>query len=143
MVRLECVPNISEGRRRDVVDACGDAASTRGVRVLHASSDPDHNRTVLTLLGEGDDLAPSVTKLAEAAVERIDVAGHSGVHPFLGALDVTPFVPLEAERMPAAVDAARRGETNGVGAARIRRRPAGRARSPASIWRAAGRPRSA
>ncbi len=108
MVRLECVPNISEGRRRDVVDACVDAASTRGVRILDVSSDPDHNRTVLTLLGEGDDLASSVTKLAEAAVERIDVADHSGVHPFLGALDVAPFVPLEAERMPAAADAARR-----------------------------------
>ncbi|MDE2921591.1 MAG: glutamate formimidoyltransferase [Acidobacteriota bacterium] len=108
MVRLECVPNISEGRRRDVIDACVEAASTRGVRVLDVSSDPDHNRTVLTLLGAGGDLVRAVTALAGAAIERIDVAGHSGVHPFLGALDVAPFVPLEAQQMPAAVDAALR-----------------------------------
>ncbi len=106
MVRLECVPNICEGRRRDVIDACVEAVSTRGARVLDVSSDPDHNRTVLTLLGEGDDLVRAVAALAAAAVERIDVAGHSGVHPFLGALDVAPFVPLEAGQMPAAVDAA-------------------------------------
>ena len=108
MVRLECVPNISEGRRRDVIDACVEAASTRGVRVLDVSSDPDHNRTVLTLLGAGDDLVRAVTALAAAAIERIDVAEHSGVHPFLGAVDVAPFVPLEAGQMPAAVDAALR-----------------------------------
>ncbi len=108
MVRLECVPNISEGRRRDVIDACVAAASTRGVRVLDVSSDPDHNRTVLTLLGEGDDLVRAVTALAAEAIDRIDVGAHSGVHPFLGALDVAPFVPLEAGQMPAAVDAAKR-----------------------------------
>ncbi len=108
MVRLECVPNISEGRRQDVIDACVAAASTRGVRVLDVSSDPDHNRTVLTLLGEGDDLVRAVTALAAAAIDRIDVGEHSGVHPFLGALDVAPFVPLEANEMPAAVDAAKR-----------------------------------
>lgn len=108
MVRLECVPNISEGRRRDVIDQCVEAASTPGVRVLDVSSDPDHNRTVLTLLGEGTDLVRAVTALAAVAIERIDVAEHSGVHPFLGAVDVAPFVPLEAERMPAAVDAALR-----------------------------------
>jgi len=108
MVRLECVPNISEGRRRDVIDACVEAASTSRVRVLDVSSDPDHNRTVLTLLGEGGDLVRAVTALATAAIERIDVAEHCGVHPFLGAVDVAPFVPLEAEQMPAAVDAALR-----------------------------------
>ncbi len=108
MVRLECVPNISEGRRRDVIDACVEAASTRGVRVLDVSSDPDHNRTVLTLLGAGGDLVRAVTALAAVAIERIDVVGHSGVHPFLGALDVVPFVSLETEQMPAAVDAALR-----------------------------------
>ncbi len=108
MVRMECVPNISEGRRRDVIEACVAAASMRGVRVLDVSSDPDHNRTVLTLLGAGDDLVRAVTALAAAAIDRIDVGAHSGVHPFLGALDVAPFVPLEAGQMPAAVDAARK-----------------------------------
>jgi glutamate formiminotransferase len=108
MVRLECVPNISEGRRRDAIDACVAAASTRGVRVLDVSSDPDHNRTVLTLLGEGDDLVRAMAALAAAAIHRIHVAEHAGVHPFLGALDVVPFVPLKAEEMPAAVDVAQR-----------------------------------
>ncbi len=106
MVRLECVPNISEGRRRDVIDACVEAASTRGVRVLDVSSDPDHNRTVLTLLGEGGDLVEAIRDLAAVAIEHINVVEHSGVHPFLGALDVAPFVPLEAGQMPVAVDAA-------------------------------------
>ncbi len=108
MVRLECVPNVSEGRRRDVVDACAEAASTPGVKVLDVSSDQDHNRTVLTLLGEAGDLVEAVRRLAAVAVERIDVATHSGIHPFLGGLDVAPFVPLEAGQMPAAVDAVRR-----------------------------------
>ena len=105
MVRLECVPNISEGRRRDVVDACVEAASTAGVRVLDVSSDPDHNRTVLTLLGEDGDLVQSVAALAVAALDRVDVSEHAGVHPFLGAVDVVPFVPLEKDAMPAAIDA--------------------------------------
>lgn len=108
MVRLECVPNISEGRRGDVIDACVEAASTAGVRVLDVSSDPDHNRTVLTLLGEGDELVPAVEALAAMAIECIDVDRHQGAHPFLGALDVVPFVPLEGDAMPAAIDAALR-----------------------------------
>ncbi len=108
MVRLECVPNISEGRRGDVVDACVRAASMPGVRVLDVSSDPDHNRTVLTLLGEADELVAAVEGLAVTATECIDVAGHQGVHPFLGALDVVPFVPLENDAMPAAIEAAHR-----------------------------------
>ena len=108
MVRLECVPNISEGQRGDVIGTCVEAASMPGVRVLDVSSDPDHDRTVLTLLGEGDDLVAAVEALAAMAIECIDVAGHSGVHPFLGALDVVPFVPLESSQMPAAINAALR-----------------------------------
>ena len=107
MVRLECVPNISEGRRWVAIDACVEAASTAGVRVLDVSSDPDHNRSVLTLLADGDDLVGAVTRLAATAIEHLDVDAHRGVHPFLGSLDVVPFVPLEPEQMPAAVEAAR------------------------------------
>ena len=105
---LECVPNISEGRRQDVIDACAEVAAAPGVRVLDVSSDPDHNRTVVTLLGEADDLVGAVEALAATAIEYIDVADHQGVHPFLGALDVVPFVPLEPRQMPAAIDAAHR-----------------------------------
>ena len=108
MVRLECVPNISEGLRPDVIDACAEAWAAPGVRVLDVSSDPDHNRTVLTLLGEADELVGAVEALAATAIKYIDVVRHQGVHPFLGALDVVPFVPLEPGQMPAAVDAALR-----------------------------------
>ena len=107
MVRLECVPNISEGQRQDVIDACAEAAAAPGVRVLDVSSDPDHNRTVLTLLGEADELVGAVEALAATAVDCIEVAAHRGVHPFLGALDVVPFVALEPGQMPAAAEAAR------------------------------------
>ena len=108
MVRLECVPNISEGQRQDVIDACAGAASAPGVLVLDVCSDPDHNRTVLTLLGEAGDLVRAVEALAAATIEHIDVGDHRGVHPFLGALDVVPFVPLEKDAMPAAIEAAHR-----------------------------------
>ncbi len=107
MVHLECVPNFSEGRRQDVIDACAEAAEAPGVRVLDVSSDPDHNRTVLTLLGEADELVRAVKALAATAITHIDVAGHRGVHPFLGALDVVPFVALEPGQLPAAAEAAR------------------------------------
>ncbi len=100
MVRLECVPNVSEGRDRQVIDACVAAVATPGVRVLDTSSDADHNRTVLTLVGEGDALVRAVTALASAAVELLDVRRHRGVHPFLGILDVVPFVPLSTSRGP-------------------------------------------
>ncbi len=100
------MPNISEGRRGDVVDACAAAAAAPGVRVLDVCSDPDHNRTVLTLLGEADDLVQAVEALAVTVVERLDVAAHQGVHPFLGALDVVPFVPIERDGMPTAIRAA-------------------------------------
>ena len=108
MTRLECVPNFSDGRRPRVVDACVQAVSTPGVQVLDVSSDADHNRTVLTLLGGADDLVRAVVDLAAAAIGNIEVNRHRGVHPFLGALDVVPFVPLEAKQMPAAVEAAHR-----------------------------------
>jgi glutamate formiminotransferase len=104
---LECVVNISEGRRPDIVAAV--AASCWPV-LLDAHSDPDHNRSVLTLAGPAPELAEAALALARAAVERIDLSAHSGVHPRLGAVDVVPFVPLEAagpDGLAAAGDVAR------------------------------------
>ncbi|MCU1370712.1 MAG: Formiminotransferase domain protein [Ilumatobacteraceae bacterium] len=83
---LECVVNISEGRDRAVIGAIGAEA---GGAVLDVHSDPDHNRSVLTLIGED---APRV--VARAAVERLDLRSHDGVHPRIGVVDVVPFVPL-------------------------------------------------
>jgi glutamate formiminotransferase len=83
---LECVVNISEGRRAPVIAAVADAG---GPDLLDVHSDPDHNRTVLTLVGEA---APRA--VARAAVERLDLGAHVGVHPRFGVVDVVPFVPL-------------------------------------------------
>jgi glutamate formiminotransferase len=106
---LECVPNVSEGRRPEVVARLVEAAaSAPGVRLLDASSDPDHNRSVLTLAGEAEGLQAALLALYETALAEIDLRRHQGVHPRVGAVDVVPFVPLGETAMAAAVAAAER-----------------------------------
>jgi glutamate formiminotransferase len=96
MAVIECVPNVSEGRRKDVVDALVQAIRrVPGVRLLDHSSDSAHNRSVLTLVGEPAPLKDAVFALFEGAVAAIDLRTHSGEHPRLGAVDVVPFVPIE------------------------------------------------
>jgi len=93
---IECVPNISEGRRPEVVErVVARVRQVAGVRVLDYSSDPSHNRSVLTLAGEATPLKEAVLALFEAVVPEIDLRTHSGEHPRLGAVDVVPFVPIE------------------------------------------------
>ena len=94
---LECVVNVSEGRDPTVIDALRAAA---GPAVLDVHTDPDHNRTVLTLVGED---APRA--LTRAAVDRIDLRRHVGVHPRIGVVDVVPFVPLDGATLADAVAA--------------------------------------
>lgn len=109
MSLLECVPNVSEGRRPEVIGRLfAAAASEPGVRLLDASSDPDHNRSVLTLAGEPEPLHRALLALYETALAEIDLRSHQGVHPRLGAVDVTPFVPLGGTPMETAVAAAER-----------------------------------
>ena len=104
---LECVPNVSEGRRPEVVARLAAAVtSVPGVRLLDLSSDPDHNRSVLTLTGEPGDLHVALLALYESALCEIDLTRHRGVHPRVGAVDVTPFVPLGDTPMKEAVAAA-------------------------------------
>ncbi len=106
---LECVPNVSEGRRPDVVARLAAAASSPpGVRLLDVSSDPDHNRSVLTLAGEPEGLVQGLLALYEVALAEIDLTRHQGVHPRVGAVDVVPFVPLGDTPMDVAVAAAER-----------------------------------
>ena len=93
----ECVVNISEGRRSTLVRAIGAAA---GRALLDTHQDPHHNRSVLTLVGED---APRA--VARAAVERLDLRDHQGVHPRIGVVDVVPFVPLGGARLADAVAA--------------------------------------
>ncbi|HEY2293006.1 MAG TPA: glutamate formimidoyltransferase [Thermoanaerobaculia bacterium] len=106
---LESVPNVSEGRRPEVVARLAAAASSGpGVRLLDLSSDPDHNRSVLTLAGEPEGLHQGLMALYEAALAEIDLTRHQGVHPRIGAVDVVPFVPLGDTPMEVAVAAANR-----------------------------------
>lgn len=95
---LECVVNVSEGRSAPVIAALAGAA---GTPLLDVHSDPDHNRSVLTLAGEG--LAAAVRALARRTVELVDITGHRGAHPRIGALDVVPFAPLEGDSLAEAI----------------------------------------
>jgi len=106
-VLLECVPNFSEGRRRDVLDAIGAAARAAGARLLDLHADADHHRSVFTLAGPAAAVRDAAVAAARVAVERIDLRDHRGEHPRLGAVDVVPFVPLEGAGMDDAVAAAR------------------------------------
>jgi glutamate formiminotransferase len=93
---IECVPNFSEGRDVARVDAICEAISgVAGVLLLHHTSDPDHNRTVVTFAGDREAVVEAAVRAARKASELIDLNRHRGVHPRLGALDVLPFVPLE------------------------------------------------
>lgn len=106
---VECVPNISEGRRRDVIDAVVDAVrQTQGARVLNVQSDESHNRTVITIAGEGEAVAQAALALVGKAVELIDLRQHHGEHPRLGAVDVIPFVPLGETTLEECIGLARR-----------------------------------
>ena len=96
MPLIESVPNVSEGRRREVVEALAEAIrSTPGVRLLDYSCDRSHNRSVFTVVGAAAPLKDAIVALYTHAVELIDLRQHSGQHPRVGAVDVVPFVPLE------------------------------------------------
>jgi glutamate formiminotransferase len=100
MSLIECVPNVSEGRQPAVVSAITDAVrATIGVKLLDTSSDASHNRSVLTIAGEGAALQEAVCALVEAALPVIDLRNHEGLHPRMGAVDVVPFVPLTGASM--------------------------------------------
>jgi glutamate formiminotransferase len=106
---IECVPNFSEGRREDVLAALD--ASIRdvpGVRLLDVSPDPDHNRSVFTLVGRVEPVIEAAYRSAAVALQRIDLGTHQGVHPRIGAVDVIPFVPLRDVTMEACAALARR-----------------------------------
>jgi glutamate formiminotransferase len=109
---VESVPNFSEGRRGEVVEEIVAAFTSAhpDVLLLDRSSDPDHNRSVLTLAGPGPALVEAAVRGAAACARLIDLTHHQGVHPRMGALDVLPFVPLDpaADCVPLALEAARR-----------------------------------
>lgn len=105
---IECVPNISEGRDRDIVKACADAVSSvPGVRLMNVTSDADHNRSVLTFIGSPESVTEAAVRLCKQAVTSIDLTRHHGEHPRMGAVDVIPFIPVRNADMDDAVAVAR------------------------------------
>ena len=93
---VECIPNISEGRNTEVIEAVLDTVrATAGVTLLDYSSDPSHNRTVITFLGSPEGVQEAAVALAKKAAELIDLTKHEGEHPRMGAVDVIPFVPIK------------------------------------------------
>jgi glutamate formiminotransferase len=105
---IECVPNISEGRRTDIVTAIANTVSTvADVRVLDVQSDSAHNRSVLTIAGPPQGLKTALLALFDKAIAEIDLRTHKGEHPRLGAVDVVPFVPIEGATMDDCVRLAR------------------------------------
>src|SRR5919199_3780980 len=108
MKLIECVPNFSEGRRPEVVDALrGAIAAVGGVLVLDVSSDASHNRSVITFVAPVERAVEAAFAGVREARERIDLTVHRGEHPRMGAADVVPFVPLEGTTMEECVVLAR------------------------------------
>ena len=100
MKLIECVPNFSEGRRQEVINSIADAIrSTPGVTLLDVESNPDHNRSVISFVGESGPVKQAALAASGKAIELIDLTKHKGEHPRMGAVDVVPFVPLSGATM--------------------------------------------
>jgi glutamate formiminotransferase len=105
---LMCVPNISEGENLEIVEAVvNEVRQVNGVKFLDYSSDADHNRSVLTYLGEPEQVLEATKKMAAKALELIDMRNHKGSHPRMGAVDVVPFIPIRNMETEEAVEIVR------------------------------------
>ena len=108
MPTIECVPNISEGRRLDVINGLAETLrAVPGLRVLDVQSDATHNRSVFTLAGTAAGMTAGIPKLFEGAIAAIDLRTHQGEHPRLGAVDVVPFIPIDGVTMAECVTLAK------------------------------------
>ena len=105
---IQCIPNFSEGRDPEGIAAIVQAVrQTPGIRLADWSADPDHNRLVVTFVGPPEPVRAAALASAAAAIERIDLRMHQGVHPRLGAIDVLPFVPLSGITLAECAEIAR------------------------------------
>src|SRR2546427_3655391 len=105
---VECVPNFSEGRKPETIDALVHAIqAVPGVVVLDRQSDADHNRSVLTFIGPPESVGEAAFRAAEEALHRINLTTHRGEHPRVGATDVIPFVPIRGVTLDDCVHLAR------------------------------------
>jgi glutamate formiminotransferase len=117
---IECVPNVSEGRDRHVLDRLAAGMDgVPGLRLVNVHVDPDHHRSVFSFLGDPTAVEAGALRLAAGVLTALDMRRHQGIHPRIGALDVVPFVPLAGMTMDDAVVVARRvgvaiGERHGV-----------------------------
>ena len=92
---IECVPNFSEGRRNDVIEAIvAPFRGQKGCYLLDHRADPDHNRLVVSVVGQAEPIQEALLAASLVAVEKIDLNTHRGAHPRIGAIDVIPFIPL-------------------------------------------------
>ncbi|GAA0775599.1 glutamate formimidoyltransferase [Clostridium subterminale] len=106
---VECIPNFSEGRDKEKIEAIVNVfRGVDGVKLLDYSSDADHNRSVVTVVGEPEALEKAIINMAEKVYENIDMSTHIGAHPRMGALDVVPFVPIDGITMEECVEIANR-----------------------------------
>ena len=102
---MECIPNISEGRRMELVEEFADIVrAVPGVTLIDYSSDASHNRSVFTFLGDPEQVKEAAFRFAKHAVEKIDLRVHEGEHPRMGAVDVIPFVPIRDMDMQECVE---------------------------------------
>ena len=104
---IAVVPNFSEGRREDVIEAIVGALQVPGARLVYRQADPDHNRLDTTVLGDANAVRASAMAGAAKAVELIDMQRHRGSHPRMGAADVIPFMPVRGVSMDEVVELAR------------------------------------
>ncbi len=106
---VQCVPNFSEGRRLEVVEEIvGAIGNVEGISLLDYSYDESHNRSVVTFIGEPEAVMEAAFQGAKKAAELIDMSGHSGGHPRMGATDVIPFIPVKEVKMAECVEMANR-----------------------------------
>ena len=107
-VLIECVPNFSEGRDKGIIEAIVDEVrKAKGVKLLDYSSDEDHNRTVVTYIGDSDSVKVATYNLVKKASELIDMSTHKGGHPRMGATDVVPFIPVSDITMAECIEIAK------------------------------------
>jgi glutamate formiminotransferase len=125
---VECVPNFSEGRRPEVIDAIVQAITSAGnVYLLGREMDADHNRAVITIAGSPDSIGEAATRAVAVAIQHIDLTRHRGEHPRIGAADVIPFVPIRGVSLAECVEIA----------IRTGREIAGRLKIPVYLYEAA------
>ena len=105
---IECVPNISEGRRKEVVEEIIGNLKKLEVKLLDYSSDEDHNRTVITFVGGSENVVNAAVQVARDAVRLIDLRSHKGAHPRMGAVDVIPFIPVKNVTMRDCIEISKR-----------------------------------